>query len=60
MTIHYLGLGESDRPDTRVPKPKTLCAGDCGEIHTCAACKAEYCEKCRRYVHATCPKGEKP
>ena len=37
-----------------------ICAGNCGEVHTCAACKTEYCNLCREYVHAKCPKGEKP
>jgi hypothetical protein len=39
-------------------KERPVCAGDCGEKHVCAACRAEYCDKCRPYVHARCAKAE--
>lgn len=35
-----------------------VCTGDCGEIHTCAGCGCQYCERCRQYVHARCAKAE--
>ena len=60
MTTPYLDLDEPDYPILRDRPPKPVCTGNCGEVHTCAACKTEYCNLCREYVHAKCQKGEKP